>query len=1345
MRLFVSILWSILLSVPFFLFAILFTAETLNASENIGKRPYEMVNAGRIQDDHPVLFGFENLDGWTVETAETEATFEQSREQQLWENGVGKLTYKFAPTETSKSPVITLKPPKPIPVTFPFDCVNIWVYGNNWAWESDASTPRVQLDLLLKSENEKIVKIPLDTVRWKEWFLIHRKLSEEQLKLLGNSPQFDGFEIRNGRNSEPRILYFDNISFYKEELNPLEYEPRPLRNISLPEGQTTGTNTGTGKLPFPNRELTILPNNLCTEFKNTLTSDKDGKLFQFEYQGTDGRLVWNYVPKTGTFADLSFTWTEPATSPNTESRIFQFQNGGIRFENEQSKDSPNEPAKLLTFSNENNIATFRWQFGNDVDKQEIEYCFQIVQKSLLIDVRCSGGKVSEVVFGKISGSKNPRLITVPYLVGHGGEGTRPAILVDGDDPAKPLFFLPMIDHTRSNSSQLFFGNKIYKNKNEDDLVIFDSGSRYKPKTNGKRNDCFERLFLTVSPLFEEVLPNIPNNPSTWKHVTAERVWRAHGSSNHDRDFKYWNRIRRYGVEKMLITDHETMWRDGGESFTFRTYTAPERGGDEAHKDYTQKIQALGYIYGPYNNYTDYAPVNEFWNENWVTRLPDGNFQSAWTRCYNPKPTRSVQMEPKITEIVQKKFGFNTAYCDVHTAVTPWMYVDFDERNPGAGTFAATFYAYGEILLHQKKIWNGPVYSEGNNHWYYSGLTDGNYAQDQTYIIPENPWIVDFDLLKIHPLENNFGMGNPGMFFGRENLRTEKDKQSALDRFLTATLAFGHTGFLSMEYGFSNGLRSYFTVQQIAKRYGTQNVKSIRYADETGRLLTTSEAIAADKVKLNRLVIEYEDGLKIYVNGNSEQDSNSWYIKGSQDTANAKFGTFLSQNSWCVDDPAKILTAQSFESDGKRIDYVDSPSYLFAEVRNNPKGSPYWFDRLLCDRQLIVLKNVDDEGRWEMIAGEPNYETRSTLHAVRLDNDADADAVALDFERKIIGKAETRYSRGKVHVMPVEGAFSYLLTPKEKPKSISVPESKYYKVVPGENIGTITIPSDVKVNTLYWINGSDFEIVPLCNVSSNFDAENNLIHFVIRSNFNNENSFYFELQQGEKTETKQDILLQSGQEQKLSFKIDIPTEPQTIPLKLVITSGKMKFEQKYQLKSVLRLSEHKLPEHFDIGYCLRGKEPAAIDGKSGANADYNSPLSCGEKTQRGWAIHPPYLGGVGYTFLLSEPITVPKEDGITFSSEVGIRNGGDQSDGVLYRVFVSEPDKDEVLAGEILWAERNWNSFVCDLSAWQGKTIRLRLVADVGTKNNSSADWAAWANIKLVSTKQTLFTTLLAEP
>ena len=76
-----------------------------------------------------------------------------------------------------------------------------------------------------------------------------------------------------------------------------------------------------------------------------------------------------------------------------------------------------------------------------------------------------------------------------------------------------------------------------------------------------------------------------------------------------------------------------------------------------------------------------APVNEFWNEDRVTRLSDGQWRTAWARCYNPKPARAVEFEARLAPIIQEKFHLDTAYCDVHTAVAPWDYVRL--RRPGA--------------------------------------------------------------------------------------------------------------------------------------------------------------------------------------------------------------------------------------------------------------------------------------------------------------------------------------------------------------------------------------------------------------------------------------------------------------------------------------------------------------------------------------------------------------------------------------------------------------------------------------------------------------------------------------
>ena len=74
-----------------------------------------------------------------------------------------------------------------------------------------------------------------------------------------------------------------------------------------------------------------------------------------------------------------------------------------------------------------------------------------------------------------------------------------------------------------------------------------------------------------------------------------------------------------------------------------------------------------------------------------------------------------------------------------------------------------FYAFGQVMLHQQEVWNGPVYSEGGNHYYYAGLITGNKSDDRGYNLARDPWLVDFDLRKLHPLGCDVGFGKRNSF------------------------------------------------------------------------------------------------------------------------------------------------------------------------------------------------------------------------------------------------------------------------------------------------------------------------------------------------------------------------------------------------------------------------------------------------------------------------------------------------------------------------------------------------------------------------------------------------------
>jgi len=1289
------------------------TGASTDADEPVGKRPYEMDWANRIEDAHPALIDFENLDGWTVECVDAVAELTRSRRQQLWGKHVGRLVYRG----TGPKAAVTLKPPKPIPVPEPFDCINFWVYGNNWAWVPDRSTPQVEIAVLLRGSKGQEVRISMGRVNWQEWWLMHRKLGPDQLALLKDGTVLEGLQVVGGRNPENRELYFDNLSCYQERLAPLKFEPRPERGVAMFPGQTTGTNTGPGKLPFPTREETILPDNLTTDFKVSLESSDNA--FAWHYRGSDGHLIYRYQPATGSLGDVTAEWVGWG-------KPFQpMAEGGVRPVGVREGETGKAQAapKLLACRREEDTVIAVWRVSRGATARELTYRFRLWQKSLVIDVIERGGQVEEVCFGKAVGLPNPRLVTLPYLTGDWRR--RPAVVVAGRRE-KPLFLMGLVDHCRSNATALWFANEV----SADGGATYNGGSRYEPKTDGKRNDCFERLFLTVSPRFEEVLPNVPNPRSPWMHVAGERLWIAHGASDRTRDYELFKNVARYGMTKVVITDHETGWRDGGESFTFRTRAAPGKGGDEGQAEYARKIRALGFRYGIYNNYTDFAPVNEHWHEDMVTRLADGNWQTAWPRCYNPKPARAVEYEARLAPIIQRKFQLDTAYCDVHTAVTPWSYVDHDARVPGAATFAATFYSYGEIMLHQKKTWNGPVYSEGNNHWYYCGLTDGNYGQDQAAQLAENPWLVDFDLLKLHPLCCNFGMGNPGMFYGeRRGLgKTPEEREAALDRFLAATLAFGHTGFLVMEGGMTNTVRSYFNLQQVHAAYAQQKAAEIRYADEKGNLLDTSAAVATGAFRRNQIRTTYSNGLVVVVNGHPKE---TWKTDRGE----------LPPNGWCVYDRGGKLVAWSMMFDGHRADYVDSPSYLYADGR----GRLTRFPKAVCDGPLIAHRRED--GSLEVIPVG-----RCAVMAVALDG-KDATAVALDAEGKQIGPAATRFSRAVVHVMPVAKAFSYLLTPKSSP-SVEL-KSDRDKVVPGEKVAvrgkgpqTFDVSPQAVPGTLVWHEADgawlDFEVVPLVDVRIHESRK------PIQA-FRNEGGeaggpIAWEVMIRPNLGLTAAQVALAGKTQTLSLLADrwqsighiaSPPREEVRKVSLTVTAGELRYERNWWVKAEDAIqSLPPISEHFQGGECFRKGKERSFDGKTGAHAHWTE-YACGGVTRRCLFMHPPYMGGVGYAFALLTPVDLPKEWPTALRCLIGKGDGSDPGDGILFRIAVVDAKGKETIVAEKQWIRHAWTPLEADLSPWSGQRIQIKLIADVGPADNSAGDWAAWADLKLESLQPVL--------
>ena len=1302
------------------LLLLLSVSATFAAEEVVGKRPYEMDWANRLQDDNPPLVDFENLDGWTVKTENAVASLARTREQQLWDKYVGKLKYRA----TGADPKYLVCPPQPIKITTPFDAVSLWVYGNNWGYSPSATTPPVSITAKFLDAQGHEVNVPLTTVVWTEWFLCSHRLTPEQIGAVKNGASFVGLEIGNGRNKEDRVVFFDNLAVFTEKFLPLTFEPRPARGIAMFPGQGCGTNTGPGKLPFPNRPQTILPDNLVKDFKTTVR--QEGGSFVLTYKGSDGTLTYALTPKAGTWSDVTARWM-PATSPDKSvgrtaspgrsagAAIHPLVDGGVYLLVNGKAVAP-EKAELLGTKLQGDAVVEQVHLTAGGVSAQATYTFRLWNKSLVVDTACPGGVVGEVRYGHAEGLETPRVVGNPFYHYGGATSDRPHVAVSG--PAdQPLFLTGNTDWYLSNASTPFASGEV-----KDGKTTYQGGVRYVNKTDGTRNDCFERFFVTISPRYEEVLPTVPNPKSPYMNVAGTHVWRAHGAGNRERDAEYWTRIWRYGMRQCLITDHETGWRDGGESFTFRTKAAPGKGGDQGQYDYARLMQdKLGFVYGPYNNYTDFAPVNEFWSYDLISRTPDNQLAGAWMRCYAPKPARAVEYCAKLAPIIQSKFHFSTAYCDVHTAVAPWDRVDYDCRVPGAGTFAATFYSYGEIMLHQKDAWKGPVYSEGNHHFYYSGLTDGNYAQDRGYDIPNSPWLVDLDLRKMHDLDCNFGMGAESMFYGRDAQvgTTEEAKDAYTDRFLAATMAFGHPGFLCSG-GLDKTMRGYFMIQQLAANYTLSPVQSIRYLDENGKLLDTSAAVASGAYKRNQIVTQYANGTVTVVNGNKTERMSYQ-------------GLDLPPNGYVGWNKDRSVYAESADAGTgtPRADYCASPAYIYID------GRGHFTRKAMAASDGIGICRTVDKGKWEIIP----YKGADCGFKINA-----ASAVAMSEDNKELGPAKLRVSRGYTFVEPVQGAFSYVLTGATA-GGVRAPalQCERDEVVAGEEVAVkgmqehrVNVPADAKPGQRLWFafegQPIDFTVVPLAR--TDLKLAGNTLTLNLRSNLAAK-------EQARVAAAGQirEVALVPGKATVVSFELPPPTEESAEMLAVTVTAGKLTQKIERGLRTVNQpVVCVPLPDHFDTGMCVRGGQETADFGATSGHVIAKSNTS-GDVAKEGLFMHPPWQGATGYSFALYDPILVPRDQPCAFRASVGKMDGSYLGDGILYKLAVVDASGKKTFVAEQTVLQHEWLPIEADLSRWAGQKVRIELISDVGPADNSSGDWACWGDMRIESLKPVLQRTL----
>lgn len=931
--------------------------DAVNTSKPESIRPIQRGFIGRKRDAGQTIT-FSDVTGWRViQYGGAEAAFVRSEEEPLFGEPVGKLTYR----SPAGGGFIRLEPPKPVQLN-EFNGLLMWVFGNNWSWMPDPTTPQVIISLELTDKSGEKHLIEMDRMNWKFWSMLHKCVQSDIRKderhaayggdadgILDFPAVLTGIEIRGGSNKEYRSLYFDSIIFRNEKKE-------------LPE-----FNAKFDDLPFPTTKNTILPS-LESPVKNTVT--KEGATYHFCAKSAESTLDYAYTPKTGTLSDLTVTAGKTKFKP--------CDGGGPKVDGKPLK------AKLVSIKllKDGSLSTVWSTF----DKLKYSLTLRIKGKSLVCDWSSKDTRISELSLGEASGLAKHKLINVPYL--SMGQTDNLPVLYNGG-----VYCLSLLDWYNTNASRFCSRHGEISSTR----AAYNGGSQYLKLTDGTRNSLKERQFINISERFEEVLPNIPNPPSpmaelTRKYLHCHVSWTA--KDRYQQWLKTWRLYKEHGIDYIQMVQHEDAWSDadtacqGPQEFTMTLDAAPEIG-DAQLINYCKEVRKLGWLIGLYSNYTDYSMLGKSWDERNVTRLSNGEWKRVWPPDFNIKPLKAIEMQAYYAPRIVEKFGTNTVYCDVHTCIPPWENVDYEAGTPGAGMLSTTFKAYGKLLMNERKAYGGPVISEGTSHWFYAGLCDGSYGQMGLPDAENQPLLVDFDLRKMHPLEADTGMWSCWAW------------KDGYYHYMAASIAYGHNGYFPFD-SVANAARVYYLTQQLQYRYTQVPVDKILYHSADGFMLPISKALPVDAHLNNQIYTKYKNGLETYANCNKDKP---WTVRINGQEIN------LAPYSWAASGLG--LFEYCTEIDGRRVSYCDSPDSTYVDASDKS----YNFGTVETAGSLVIRK--DDARGLKIIPID------GTVSAV-LHNIIAAKVTAFTGDDKVIGPAEMEQAGSDLTIKFRQGARYYMV-------------------------------------------------------------------------------------------------------------------------------------------------------------------------------------------------------------------------------------------------------------------------------------------------------------------------------
>lgn len=873
------------------LFSFVLQAEYSESEWRI--RPWEIIRGLKPHSQTLWQLDRDGLEGWSVKGADAELS--TTDVTKLWGENVVKMTFPKGGSAT-----VTL--PTPLEIKEEVNGLDLWLYGPI----NKSVGARPDLSFLITDATGKKIKLPSvgSGSRWdlKRWWGMAAAVIPEGTKFPIQLHSFTFSKLLT--NIKDDFLCFDMLGAWKFS------------------GKYIAPDVSKMDLPFPTTPDTILPDSMADGARNFVVA-KEGT-WEFHYEGNDANIVYTYVPKTGNLSDITVQFNDVAPFCLAKDGGPQCILGGRRY----FPDMKGLDAKLLNIGLDDGKLTAQWRWTTETGQTlDWEIGLSIRGKSLVLEPSSEDEQsIAAFEMGYVDGITKPQLFGMTYL---NCRWDYPRLLATKD------YILSIYsDWYNTNASAYWVGVSLGGLKVAE--VLSDSSARvlggtvYDPLTNGKRVPLKERFFITISKEITELLPNIPNPPSIYRDEMAKTVClaRAYSLQGYPTDVRdelaFWQNMKDYGAEDMFVRYHGAQFRTPLENnhTTLSLDGSMSNGGDPTMVALSTGMRKIVNRVGPYQDNRLIHANDPYFNYDILSRGSNGSFLEGWDGCFRPKPAAMLELYADFVPKFLAKYPYNALYLDELDNAPPWGDVDFDADQPGAGTYLNVFRAYGAVALQQKRLYGGPIWSEGCAAVFWAGLMDVDYGVSND-TAAKLPLMVDFKLRKINPLSTYTGADWP------------IDSDLNTDRLLSTEIATGNIGYLCAATAgpeqlptagrmanlkiqdYEKILKSYFMMRQLQENFYSSKIAEIKYFVD-GELMTTSEMVMAGKISQGRIYLRYENGLEIWVN---RTDEGPWEINvEGEDFTLPPYGHYAVK-------PYELLQ-YTIVKDDHTVDYSQGPLYTY---------------------------------------------------------------------------------------------------------------------------------------------------------------------------------------------------------------------------------------------------------------------------------------------------------------------------------------------------------------------------------------------------------------------------------